>query len=336
LIERIRQIPGVQAADFTTVVPLSGQSGYLPFWLDSQKPASLQGAPRLQAFLTGPGYFRAMGIALLQGRFFTEQDTIHSPCVAVIDSQFAHRFFPDGKPLGHTITAGFEAFGPCIVVGVAVHVKDAALNDEAVANQYQTYYSLYQDPDRWVTLNYPDASIVVRTPLDAAALFPAIKATVYQAGSDQPIYHVQTMRQIVSDSMSEQRFPMILLGAFAGLALLLAAVGIYGMISYSVTQRVQEIGIRMALGADRRNVLGLFIGRQMKLVLAGIAFGAVGALILTRMLSSLSHLLYGVGSSDPLTFAIVSLVLTGVAVLACYIPARRAVEVDPMVALRHE
>ncbi len=336
LIERIRQIPGVQAADFTTVVPLSGQSGYLPFWLDSQKPASLQGAPRLQAFLTGPGYFRAMGIALLQGRFFTEQDTIHSPCVAVIDSQFAHRFFPDGKPLGHTITAGFEAFGPCIVVGVAVHVKDAALNDEAVANQYQTYYSLYQDPDRWVTLNYPDASIVVRTPLDAAALIPAIKATVYQAGSDQPIYHVQTMRQIVSDSMSEQRFPMILLGAFAGLALLLAAVGIYGMISYSVTQRVQEIGIRMALGADRRNVLGLFIGRQMRLVLAGIALGAVGALILTRVLSSLSHLLYGIGSSDPLTFAIVSLVLIGVSAFASYIPARHAVEVDPMVALRHE
>jgi putative ABC transport system permease protein len=144
------------------------------------------------------------------------------------------------------------------------------------------------------------------------------------------------MRQIVSDSMSEQRFPMILLGAFAGLALLLAAVGIYGMISYSVTQRVQEIGIRMALGADRRDVLGLFIGRQMRLVLAGIALGAVGALILTRMLSSLSHLLYGVGSSDPLTFAIVSLVLIGVSALACYIPARRAVGVDPMVALRHE
>jgi predicted permease len=336
LMQRIRQIPGVQAADFTTVVPLSGQSGYLPFWLDSQKPASLQAAPRLQAFLTGPDYFRAMGIALLKGRFFTEEDTIHSPCVAVIDSQFAHKFFPDGNPLGHTITAGFEAFGPCIIVGVAVHVKDAALNDAAVANQYQTYYSLYQDTDRWVALNYPDASIVVRTPLDAAVLIPAIKATVYQAGSDQPIYHVQTMRQIVADSMSEQRFPMMLLGAFAALALLLAAVGIYGMISYSVTQRVQEIGIRMALGADKGNVLRLFIGRQMRLVLAGIAVGSVGALILTRMLSSLSHLLYGIGSSDPLTFAAVSLVLIGVAALACYIPARRAVEVDPVVALRYE
>ncbi len=132
-------------------------------------------------------------------------------------------------------------------------------------------------------LNYPDASIVVRTPLDAATLIPAIKRAVYQASSDQPIYNVQTMRQIVADSMSEQRFPMILLGAFAGLALLLAAVGIYGMISYSVTQRVQEIGIRMALGADKRNVLRLFIGQELRLVLAGIAVGAVGALILTRI-----------------------------------------------------
>jgi predicted permease len=336
LMDRIRQIPGVQAADFTTAVPLTGEAGYLPFWLDSQRPASLQGAARMEAFLTGPDYFRAMGIPLLQGRFFTMEDTSNSPCVAVIDSGFAHKFFADGKPIGHTITAGFEAFGPCTIVGVAAHVKDAALNDTAVANQYQTYYSLYQDPDQWVALNYPEASIVVRTPLDAATLIPAIKATVYQAGNEQPVYHVQTMRQIVADSMSEQRFPMILLGTFAGLALLLAAVGIYGMISYSVTQRVQEIGIRMALGADKGNVLRLFIGRELRVVLAGIAAGAAGALILTRTLPSLSHLLYGIGSSDPLTFAAVSLVLIGVAVLASYIPACRAVKVDPVVALRYE
>jgi predicted permease len=336
LIERIRQIPGVQAADFTTAVPLTGQGGYLPFWLDSKKPESLQGAPRLQAFLTGPDYFRAIGIPLLQGRFLAGTDTTNSPCVAVIDSNFAHKFFADGEPVGHTITAGFAAFGPCTIVGVAGHVKDAGLNDAGVANQYQTYYSLYQDPDRWVPLNYPDTSIIVRTTLDTATVIPAIKATVYQAESDQPIYNIQTMRQIVTDSMSEQRFPMILLGAFTGLALLLAAVGIYGMISYSVTQRVQEIGIRMTLGADKGNVLRLFIGRELRLVLAGIAVGAVGALILTRTLSSLSHLLSGIGSSDPLTFATASVVLIGVAALACYIPARRAAKVDPMVALRYE
>ena len=336
LIERIRQIPGVQAADFTTSIPLAGQAGYLPFWLDSQKPDSLQGAPRLQASLTGPDYFRTMGIPLLQGRFLTGEDTINSPCVAVIDSDFAHKFFGDGKPIGHTITAGFEAFGPCTIVGVAGHVKDMGLNDAGAANQYQTYYSLYQVPDRWVPLNYADASIVVHTPLDTATVVAAIKTTVYQAGSDQPIYNVRTMRQIVADSMSEQRFPMILLAAFAGLALLLAAVGIYGMISYSVTQRVQEIGIRMAVGADKGDVLRLFIGRELKLVVVGMAVGAAGALILTRTLSSLSHLLCGVRSSDPLTFSVVSVVLMGVAALACYIPARRAAKVDPMVVLRNE
>ena len=336
LMERIRHIPGVQAADFTTAVPLTGESGYLPFWLDSQKPASIQGAPRLQAFLTGPDYFRAMGIPLLQGRFFTLEDTLSSPCVAVVDSGFAHKFFPDGKAIGHTITAGFEAFGPCVIVGVALHVKNAGLNDAALANQYQTYYSLYQDPDRWVALNYPEASVVVRTQLTAETFIPAIKAAVYQAGSEQSIYHVQTMRQVVADSMSAQRFPMILLGTFAGLALLLAAVGIYGTIAYSVTQRVQEIGIRMALGADKGSVLRLFIGRELRVVLAGIAAGIAGAFIFTRTLSSLSHLLYGIGASDPLTFAAVSVGLIGVAALASYIPARRAAKVDPVVALRCE
>jgi predicted permease len=335
LIERIRQIPGIQAADFTTAIPLTGQSGYLPFWLDSRKPESLQGAPRLQAFLTGPDYFRTMEIPLLQGRFFTDGDTTKSPCVAVIDSDFAHKFFPDRKSIGHTITAGFAAFGPCTIVGVAGHVKNIGLNDAGMPNQYQTYYSLYQDPDQWVPLNYSDASIIIRTSLAPATVISSLKATVFQAGGDQPIYNVETMRQIIADSMSGQRFPMILLGAFAGLALLLAAVGVYGMISYSVTRRVQEIG-RMALGADKQSVLRLFIGRELKLVLAGIAVGTVGALILTRMLSSLSHLLYGIRSSDPLTFVIVSAVLMSVAALACYIPAQRAAKVDPMVALRYE
>jgi predicted permease len=336
MIERIRRIPGVEAAEFTTAVPLSGQGGYLPFWLDSHRPESLQGAPRLQPFLTGPDYLRTMGMQLLQGRFLGEDDTAKTPCVAVIDRDFAHRFFPDGKAIGHTITAGFAAFGPCAIVGVVNHVKDAGLNDAGLGNQYQTYYSLSQDPDQWVALNYPDASIVLRTPLAAATLLPAIKAAVYQASSDQPIYNVQTMREIISESMSEQRFPMILLGGFAGLALLLASVGIYGMISYSVTQRVQEIGIRMALGADKGKVLRLFIGQELKLVFSGIAVGAVGALAVTRTLSSLSHLLYGVGSGDPVTFATSSIVLIAVAALAGYIPARRATKVDPMVALRYE
>jgi predicted permease len=336
LIERIRQIPGVQAADFTDTVPLSGQGGTMPFWIGSQKPASLQGAPRLAMFLTGPDYLQTMGISLLRGRFFTSEDTTKSPCVMVIDSVFAHNYFSDRDPLDQTLSAGFSPVGPCRIVGVVDHVKQWALDDSSTYIQNLAYFPLYQDPDQWVPLNYPDTTIVVRTPLQPATVMPAIKAAVYEAGSDQPVYNIHTMQQIVSESMSAQRFPMILLGTFAGLALLLASIGIYGVISYSVTQRVHEIGIRMALGAEKQDVFRMVVGQGLGLALAGLALGVVVALILTRVLSRFSLLLYGVGASDPVTFITVSVVLLFVAVVACYIPTRRAMRVDPMVALRYE
>jgi predicted permease len=335
LIERIRQIPGVQGADFTGSVPLNG-GGTMPFWIGSQKPASLQGAPRLVMFLTGPDYLRTMGIPLLRGRFFSPEDTTNSPCVMVIDSVLADKYFPDSDPLGQTLSAGFSPVGPCRIVGMVGHVKQWALNDSSTDIQSQAYFPLYQDPDQWVPLNYPNMTIVVRTPLDVASVMPAIKSAVYGAGNDQPIFNVETMQQIVSESMSTQRFPMILLGTFAALALLLAAVGIYGVISYSVAQRIHEIGIRMALGAHKRDVFRMVVGQGLALALAGLAIGVVAALILARVLSSFSLLLYGVGASDPATFITVSVMLLFVAVVACFIPTRRAVRVDPMVALRYE
>jgi putative ABC transport system permease protein len=178
--------------------------------------------------------------------------------------------------------------------------------------------------------------VVVRSTLDASALLPEIRKAVYEAGSDQPIYSVHTMHQIVSESMSSQRLPMVLLGTFAGLALVLASIGVYGLISYSVSQRVHEIGIRMALGADKRDVFRMVVGQGLVLALTGVAIGIVAALLLTRLLTSFSLLLYGVGASDPITFTTVSVTLILVAALACYIPARRAMRVDPMVALRYE
>jgi putative ABC transport system permease protein len=165
---------------------------------------------------------------------------------------------------------------------------------------------------------------------------PAVRNVVYGTGKDQPVYDVRTMQQIVWDSMLSQRLPMVLLAVFATLALLLASVGIYGVISYSVTQRVQEIGVRMALGAEKRQIVQMVIGQGLRMAVAGLTIGAGAALILTRLLLSFSRLLYGIGPSDPVTFATVSLVLTAVAVLACYVPARRAARVDPMVALRYE
>jgi predicted permease len=335
LIERIRQIPGVEATDFTSAVPLSG-GWTMPFWIGSRKPASLQGAPRLVMFLTGPDYLRTMGIPLLRGRFFTPEDTTKSPCVMVIDSVFARTYFPDSDPLTQTLSAGFSPMGPCRIVGVVGHVRHWLLQDPSTYTQIQAYLPLYQDPDKWVRLNYPDAKIVVRTPLDAATVMPSIKKAVYVGGSDQPVYDVHAMQEIVSESMSSQRFPMILLGTFAALALLLASVGIYGVISYSVAQRIHEIGVRMALGATKQNILGMVIGHSLRLAGAGLAIGTAAALMLTRVLSSFSHLLYGVGASDPTTFIAVSVTLTVVTVLACYIPARRAMHVEPMVALRHE
>jgi predicted permease len=336
LIQRIRQITGVQAAEFTGAVPLSGQGGSMPFWIGWQKPASLQAAPRVAMSLTGPDYLRTMEIPLLRGRFFTPEDTTKSPCVMVIDSVFARMYFPDSDPLAQTLSAGFSPAGPCRIVGVVGHIKQFALDDSGRYIQNQAYFPLGQDPDRWVADNYRYLTVVVRTALDTATVMPGIKAAVYGAGSDQAVYNVQTMQQFVSQSMSSQRFPMILLVVFAGLALLLASIGIYGVISYSVVQRVHEIGIRMALGAEKSSVFRMVIGQGLRLALIGSVYGAVAALVCARLLSSFSHLLYGVGASDPVTFVAVSLVLVGVAVLACYIPARRAMRVDPVVALRCE
>ncbi|HEY0564305.1 MAG TPA: ABC transporter permease, partial [Terriglobales bacterium] len=203
LIERIRQIAGVEAADFSTAVPLTGKGGYLPFWLDSHKPESLQSAPRMRWSQTGPDYLRTMGMQLLQGRFLRKQDTLNTPCVVVVDQDFASRFFPHERPIGHTITAGFAAFGPCAIVGVVNHVKSAALDDAGLSNEYQAYYSLAQVPDKWVSLNYPDASVVVRTPLSTDALVRAIKRSESDTAT---VYNVHTMRDILADSISEQRF----------------------------------------------------------------------------------------------------------------------------------
>jgi predicted permease len=339
LLERLRTLPGVQAADFTYIVPLKSRDNVAPFWIGSQMPAVVRAAPRMMVFDTGPDYLRAMSIPLLRGRFFTEDDTTKSPCVAAIDDVLASTYFRGQDPLGQTITFGWTPpWGPCRIVGVVGHVRHWGLGNESSYTQAQAYYPLYQIPDQWVTGSegFPTTTIIVRTPLPAAAVIPAIKNVLYGIGKDQPIYSVESMEEIASESMSAQRFPMILLGIFAALALLLASVGIYGVISYSVTQRVHEIGIRMALGAHKRDVFRMVVGQGLALALAGLAIGVVAALILTRVLSSFSLLLYGVGASDPVTFITVSVMLLFVAVVACYLPTRRAMRVDPMVALRHE
>ena len=333
LLQRIRHISGVEAADLTTAVPLTG-GGLVPFWPGSRKPGSVPVASRTLLFETGPDYLRAMGIPLLRGRFFTPDDTAKSAHVAVIDNVLARTYFPHRDPVGQTITVGHLAYlSPIRIIGVVAHVRQWGLGRLTPYTRNQIYAPFYQAPDQWMPIMARSATVMVRTPLTPAVMMRAIRKVVYGTGRGQTVYEVRTMQEIISESMSSQRFPMILLGLFAGLALLLASVGIYGVISYSVTQRVHEIGIRMALGAQKPDVLALVVGQGMRVALIGVGVGMVGALGLTRFLSSL---LYGVKPTDPLTFVVVSLVLSGVALLACYIPARRATKVDPMVALRHE
>jgi putative ABC transport system permease protein len=294
--------------------------------------------PRAVYYPTGPDYLRTMEIPLLRGRFLSLADNVNSELVVLIDSLLARIYFPHSDPVGRTITIpnwGATRNVAARVVGVVGHVEHYGL-DGSVGEKPQIYFSFYQLPDEAVPAFRREVSLAVRTPLDAATVMHAFKNAVYEAGSDQPIYNVRTMQELVSGSMGRQRFPMILLVAFAILALLLACVGIYGVISYSITRRVREIGIRMALGAEKRDILRAVIGQGLRLALAGVAIGAAAVLILSPVLASFTHLLYGVRPRDPWTFIAVSLVLMSATVLACAIPARRAATVDPMAALRSE
>jgi predicted permease len=338
LVDRIRQIRGVEAADITALLPLSQQDNSGPFWVGSHQPASMAQIPRAIYYPIGPDYLSTMEIPLLRGRSLTRADNVNSERVVVIDSFLARTYFPDRDAVGQSLTIphwGAARNVAARVVGVVGHVEHWGL-DGSLGEKPQIYYSFYQLPDEVVPVFRGDVTLAVRTPFDAATVMDAIRNAVYEAGSDQPVYNIRTMRELVSGSMGRQRFPMLLLVAFAVLALLLACVGIYGVISYSVSERVREIGIRMALGAEKRDVLRMVVGQGLRLAVAGVAIGAVATLILAPMLSSFSHLLYGVRAADPLTFIVVALGLLGAALLACYIPARRAARLDPMIALRQE
>lgn len=334
LLDHIREIPGIQAADFTNVVPLSEHDNGGPFWVGAQQSTSIQDAPHALYFETGPEYLHTMQIPLLRGRFFTAADDPDSEPVVVIDSVLANTYFPHKDPVGQLVTVAH--WHTARVIGVVGHVRHWGLGDSGNYNPSQIYISFYQLSDEWVPAFARDLSIAVRTPLDVAAIGPAIKNIVYGTGMDQPVYDIHTMQEIASDSMASQRLPMVLLAAFAVLALLLATVGIYGVLSYSVAQRIPEIGIRMALGAARSDVLAMIVGQGLWLAIAGLLIGGVGALLLARLLSSFSRLLYGVRTSDPLTLVATSVVLVGAATFACYFPARRASLIDPMIALKDE
>ncbi|HXX22897.1 MAG TPA: ABC transporter permease [Terriglobia bacterium] len=332
LMDGIRQILGVEAADFTNQIPLSGEDNDSPFWIGSHQAVYSQTAPRLNLYWTGPDYLQTMRIRLLRGRLLTREDTTSSPPVIVVDKAFADTWFPGRDSVGKTITIAY--WGTVQIVGVVGHVKHWGLGDVRLMPPSQPVYaSFYQLPDRYVPAFSGYLTAVVRTPFAPSVVIPAIKLAVYETGKDQPVYNSRTMDEIASESISRQRFPMILLVVFASLALLLASVGIYGVVSYSVAQRVHEIGIRLALGAERGEVLRLVLGQGAKMALLGVGIGLASAFALARLMAGL---LFGVSAHDPLTFFGSAAVLILVALSASYIPARRAMKVDPMVALRYE
>jgi len=332
LDQRIGSLPGVEAAAFTTSVPLNGAT-VTTVLLDGEQFTTYGEQKLTVQSSVGVGYFRAMGIPLIKGRSFTEQETDKTPLVAIIDENMARELFPDKDPIGEHLrlnegTIRFE------VIGVIRHVKHLSWDGDAQSKvRFQMYTDYNQIPDPFFAQVTGTMSLVVRTSSDPSSVVSSVRNQVNEVDKDQPIYNIKPMSDLIAASMSQQRFAMLLLAVFAGVSLVLASVGIYGVMSYSVTQRSHEIGIRMALGASGGDVMNLVVGQGLRLVIAGVATGLAGAFALTRVMSSL---LLGVTATDPLTFAITSIVLTGVALGACFVPARRAIKVDPMEALRCE
>jgi predicted permease len=331
---QIASIPGVQAVSQTWgALPMGGDDD-MTFWFDGQpKPASENDLNWAIDYIVEPGYLKAMGLQLQRGRFFTEQDSERAPAVIVVDDVFARKFFPNQDPVGKRIRSNYVP-GPAEIIGVVGHVKQWGLDlDDTQQLRAQLYIPCMQMPDSFIAMQPAGSSMVVRSDQAGTGLLDSIRQVSRQMSNEQVIFAPQTMTQVIADSLARRRFSMILLGTFAALALLLASVGIYGVIAYVVGQRTHEIGVRMALGARKVDILRMILGGAGKLALGGVAIGLVSALGLTRLMA---NLLYGVGPYDPLTFVAVPVILVLVALLASYVPARRATRVDPMTALRYE
>ncbi len=289
-------------------------------------------------YIVGPDYLKAMRIPLLAGRFFSSRDDEHSKAVVVVDEVLARKYFPNGDAVGKVIYQGDQTHTfPFEIIGVVGHVKQWGLDTDAKNSlRSQVYFPIMQLPDFVISLIPSNTGVVVRSSGNVLGLMDSIRHASNRLSKDEVLSGAETMHEIIQSSLASRRFAMMLLETFAALALVLAGIGLYGVTAYAVGQRTHEMGIRMALGAHPRDVFRLVIAQGLRLALAGVAIGAAAALILIRLLSSFSQLLYGVSASDPVTLAAVAIVLLGVALLACYIPARRAMRVDPMVALRYE
>jgi putative ABC transport system permease protein len=314
LLERAHSLPGIRSAALTTVLPLSGNESKSSFTIEGRESAGKYWA---NAQTISPDYFRMMAIPLLKGRAFATSDADGASDVVIINEIMSRLFWPDQDPLGKRISFGDSGLTVVGVVGNIKHGLGAEL-----------------EPDIYFPFESSRTMILVaRTESDAMAMAAPLRALVHSIDKDQPIENFRTMEQVVSSSVAQSRSLTIMLGVFASLALALAAVGVYGVVSFSVTQRTREVGIRMALGAQPGDIVRLVLRQGMTLALIGVAVGVLGSFAVTR---AISGLLYHVSATDPITFIVISLLLTCVALVASFIPARRATKVDPMVAVRHQ
>jgi putative ABC transport system permease protein len=321
VLERLKALPGVEVAAATHRLPLRGNSA-MGYEIEGRPASAPGGSDRINFRSVTPDYFRAMGTPLVAGRTFTEEEAWQRSSAVIINQQFQRLHWPDENPLGKRIRFG-RVDTPLTVVGIAADVKESGLGSDVEPGVYVPYVRM---PAEQMTL-------VLRTGTEPLSLAAAASVGVRQIDAEQAVSGISTLENLLSETVAQPRFNTGLLTLFGLLALLLAAVGIYGVMAYVVAQRTQEIGLRMALGAQPRDVMKLVIGQGLKLVAFGLALGLCAALGLTRWLTTL---LFDVEVTDPLTYAVIAVLLAAIALVACYLPARRAMKVDPLIALRHE
>jgi putative ABC transport system permease protein len=333
LIEDVKRVPGVESASLTDSVPMREGEWVANYSVTASIPPLSQ-APQALAFAVGPDYLNVVRLPLVKGRFFNENDKPGNAQVVVIDERFAHHAFGGEDPVGRLLWIPGIGTGPVQVVGVVGHVRKWGLaKDDLSPVQDQVYYPLTQLPDKLIPIFSTFISIVIRTDVSPLSTLEALRQQVRGVAGDQTLYDVSTLEQLAGASLAEQRFLLLLFGIFSGLALLLACVGIYGVLAYLLSQRVPEFGVRLAMGATSSDIVRLVLRESLVIILSGIAIGMATSWGGERVLRDLVP---AAQTSQLLIFVVILPVMIAVSLLASYIPARRAAKVDPMVALRYE
>jgi predicted permease len=330
-LERLTNLPGVESAAAISHLPFGGRTMQLDVRVEDRAPISNRTGELADYRVATPRFFETLRIPIKRGRVFTELDMTQTPLVYVVNEAFASAYFPGSDPVGRRIKLGYDGEWPGEIIGVTGDVKHRSVEAEAFPTVYVCQLQTAKSPDSLPS--FPIMNFVVRAKGDASALAGSVRRELQAIDPNQVIFYARPLAGFVSDAVSQRRFSMLLLALFATLALVLAAAGIYGVMTYTVAQRTREMGIRFALGATGADALRLIIGHGMKLAALGVAAGLLASFALTRLLQSM---LYGVRVTDPLTFAAVSLLLILVSLIACWIPAWRATKVDPLIAIRSE